>query len=265
MLIQRGIAESLSGIFQQLGLIGQDETSSKDKAAKIGQILSFLEIIHPLVRKYSNKRELVFIDCGAGNCYLSFVLYYFYTILNDRRIQIHCVDNNQRLMEKNRQLSRELGFENMFFYPCDISNFSFDLRPDFVYTLHSCGSATDKALFLGMKTDARTILSVSCCQPASIDKSTRNPFSGLTRHSIFKEKLVYMVGDSLRALLLEMQGYEVDIFQYASSRYSDKNIMLRAKKGGAKNPDSLREQYRLLTKTFNFAPALEQYLNQIES
>jgi hypothetical protein len=59
----------------------------------------------------------------------------------------------------------------------------------------------------------------------------RHPYTGITRHHIFREKLAYMVGDSLRAMLLEMQGYQVYILEFASTRHTDKNIMLRAKKG----------------------------------
>ena len=69
-----------------------------------------------------------------------------------------------------------------------------------------------------------------------------------------------MVGDSLRAMLLEMQGYQVDIIEFASSRYTDKNIMLRAKKGQINNIDKLRDQYRTLQDTFNIYPTLEAYL-----
>ena len=69
-----------------------------------------------------------------------------------------------------------------------------------------------------------------------------------------------MVGDSLRAMLLEMQGYQVDIIEFASTRYTDKNIMLRAKKAQIQNNQKLLEQYQALQQTFNFSPALEKYL-----
>ena len=88
----------------------------------------------------------------------------------------------------------------------------------------------------------------------------KHPYTGITRHQIFKKKLAYMVGDSLRAMLLEMQGYQVDIIEFASTRFTDKNIMLRAKRGQAKNIDKLNDQYHMLQKVFNFSPALEHYL-----
>jgi hypothetical protein len=71
-----------------------------------------------------------------------------------------------------------------------------------------------------------------------------------------------MVGDSLRAMLLEMNGYQVDIIEFTSSRYTDKNIMLRAKKGQAKNTSAIGEQYQQLSNTFHIKPSLEGYLQQ---
>ena len=87
-----------------------------------------------------------------------------------------------------------------------------------------------------------------------------HPYTGITRHQIFKRKLAYMVGDSLRAMLLEMQGYQVDIIEFVSTRYTDKNIMLRAKRTHMPNNKQLYEQYKALQQTFNFSPVLENYL-----
>lgn len=258
LLNHQEVQKSLNHFFETIGLRDQNQQSGKDKAAKIGQIVSYLEVINALARKYSKKRELVFIDCGAGNCYLSYLVYYYYSEIDKRPVRIHCLDHNQRLMEKNRRRAQSFGFDRMFFHTCDIEDYSHDGRPDMVYSLHACDSATDKTLFLGLKTEARNILSVSCCQHSV--KIKRHPYTGITRHQIFNKKLAYMVGDSLRAMLLEMHGYKVDIIEFASTRYTDKNIMLRAKKGQAKNLDQLNEQYQTIQKTFNFSPALEQYL-----
>jgi hypothetical protein len=71
-----------------------------------------------------------------------------------------------------------------------------------------------------------------------------------------------MVGESLRALLLEMHGYNVNIIEFASSRYTDKNVMVRAKKGQAKNQEELFDEYMSLRSAFQISPALEHYLGQ---
>jgi hypothetical protein len=260
LLYQPEVQKSLNLFFEKIRLKDHNQQSGKKKTAKIGQILSYLEIINAQVRKYSRKRELVFIDCGAGNCYLSFLVYYFYSQIDPRPVQIHCLDHNQRLVELNRQRAQSFAFKRMFFHVCDIDDYACEDRPDIVYSLHACDVATDKTLFLGLRTEARNILSVSCCQHSIMKKMRRHPYTGITRHQIFKQKLAYMVGDSLRAMLLEMQGYQVDIIEFVSTRYTDKNIMLRAKKAHMPNNEKLYEQYQALQNTFNFSPALEKYL-----
>ena len=189
MFFQQEVQKSLNTFFEKIRLKDQNQQSGKDKTAKIGQILSYLEIINSQVRKYSRKRELVFIDCGAGNCYLSFLVYYFYAKIERRPVRIHCLDRNQRLMEKNRLRARTFGFERMFFHACDIEDYAHEGRPDMVYSLHACDSATDKTLFLGLKSEARNILSVSCCQHSIMKKMRGHPYTGITRHQIFKKKL----------------------------------------------------------------------------
>lgn len=254
--------DELHQMLERIKLIDAKQEAGKDKTAKIGQIFSYLEVIHAQIRKYSKKRDLVFIDSGAGNCFLSFVVYYFYTAFEERSVRIHCVDNNQRLMDKNHQLARSLGFEHMYFHACDIADYEYEGQPDVVYSLHACDLATDKTLHLGLRTEARNIFSVSCCQHAVLKKLRGHPYTGITRHQVLRDKLAYMVGDSLRALLLEMQGYNVNIIEFASSRYTDKNVMLRAKKGQTKDRSELFDQYVLLRSAFRLSPALEGYLCQ---
>jgi hypothetical protein len=165
-------------------------------------------------------------------------------------------------MEKNRRLAQTLHFDQMWFHACDIAEYTHIGRVDMVYALHACDAATDKALFLGLKTHARHLLSVSCCQHTLTKQIKRHPYTGMTRHRVFKEKLAYMAGDALRALLLEMQGYKVDILEFVSSRYTGKNILMRAQKGQGHSRKQLQEEYLQLRNTFHVVPSLEQYLRQ---
>jgi hypothetical protein len=192
-LYQSEVQKSLNLFFEKIRLKDHNQQSGKKKTAKIGQILSYLEIIYAQVRKYSRKRELVFIDCGAGNCYLSFLVYYFFSKIDPRPVQIHCLDHNQRLIKWNWQRAQSFAFNRMFFHACAIDDDAYHGRPDVVYSLHACDAATDKTLFLGLRTEARNILSVSCCQHSTMKKLRRHPYTGITRHQIFKKKLAYSV------------------------------------------------------------------------
>jgi len=135
MLIQHEEQASLNAFFQTIKLQNHKNESGKEKAAKIEQILAYLEAMHAQLRQYSRKRDLILIESGAGNCYLSFLVYYFYTKFNHRPVTIHCLDINARLMEKAQQLARTLRFDRMHFHACDIAEYRHSGRVDMVYSL----------------------------------------------------------------------------------------------------------------------------------
>lgn len=259
MLIDIEKREMLNDLFQVIKLQGKNSFISIDNKVKIEQILAFLEIAHAEIRKISRKRKLVLVDSAAGNCYLSFLIYYYYQKMDYRDIEIHCIDHNKRLMDNNRELANHLNFKEMYFYNSDINEFELDRNADIVYSLHACDTATDKTMYLGIRNNARVILSVSCCQNTiSIKNKT---LKSVIRHKSFREKTTMMIADSLRALLLEKEGFKVDIFDFVSSRYTDKNTMVRAVKKGSKERNNLIEEYKFVSNEFKLKPHLHDLLN----
>ncbi|PJC87179.1 hypothetical protein CSW98_04560 [Vibrio sp. HA2012] len=265
MLIGHETKIQLAEFSTHFGLLLPQQKQFQDKSKKLEQILAYLETIHSQLRHYSTKRELVIIDSGAGNCYLSFIVYYFYQIIMKRPVQLHCIDINERLMDKNREFAQQLGFSDMFFHACDIATYQHQGKVDLAYSLHACDTATDKAILLGAQNQARHILSASCCQH-SIKKSmqTMKTTKGITRHTIYRDRMLYMLADSMRALLLEMLGYQVDVIEFVSSRATDKNTLLRAHKRQCRDPEELRQQYQDLRNAFRVVPALETYLKKAD-
>jgi hypothetical protein len=55
--------------------------------------------------------------------------------------------------------------------------------------------------------------------------------SFITRYGIYEERTAEMITDTIRALLLENEGYQVDIFEFISSEHTSKNIMMTAQPG----------------------------------
>ncbi len=261
MLLQKNDRKTLYYLFNKIKLKSNHGQINK-KSNKIEQILAYLEIIHSKIRKYSKKRKVVFIESCAGNCYLSFLVYYYYSKIDKRPITIHCVDKNQNLMENSEKLAKNLNFTQIKFHTSDIKNFKIENKVELVYSLHACDSATDKTLYLGIMNKATYILSVSCCQHTIKKHFRSSRYKGITKHSVFKDKLAYMVGDSLRALLLEINGYQSDIFEFTSSRYTGKNIMIRAKKSSPNISTSLTEEYHKIKKEFKITPELEKYIGR---
>jgi hypothetical protein len=71
-----------------------------------------------------------------------------------------------------------------------------------------------------------------------------------------------MIGDSMRALLLESYGYDTDIFEFASSRHTDKNVMLRATRIPASDQrkEMAGREYDALWKLFRMEPKLMDFI-----
>lgn len=262
MLINKDDAKSLELLFKKIKLRKSVYTAEDDQEVKIKQILSYLEVIDAQIRKMSKKRKLVILDSAAGNCYLSFLVYHYYSVIGKRDIEIHCIDINKRLMDNSREIAQSLSFRDMHFHSSDILEFSMKGEVDLSYSLHACDSATDKALYLGIRMNARCILSVSCCQH-SLNKVFRNQaLKGVSRYKSFKTRLLYIISDTMRAHLLEMSGYKVDIFDFTSSRNTDKNVMIRARKGNFKSNPQIQDEYRSLFRGFNIKPELEGFLQE---
>lgn len=258
MLINKTIREELNHLFFLLKLQDRNSNSSIDKQVKIEQIIAYLEIIHSEIRRTSKKRKLVFVDSGAGNCYLSFLVYFFYSKIENRPIEIHCIDYNEKLMESNKKLAQAMNFKGINFHAMDIAEFSIDKKVNLVYSLHACDTATDKTMHLGIRHNVKIILSVSCCQHSISMKP--NALKTLTRYKSFRDKMLMMVSDSLRALLLEKNEYKVDIFDFVSSRYTEKNTMVRAIKTEFKKQIDAGIAYQQLSEEFKMKPYLEELL-----
>jgi len=259
MLLNNAQKSDLNLFFESIRL----NRKSEDQYCKMEQILAFLEVIHARIRKLSRQRHLVFVDSGAGNCYLSFLIYYFYTKIDRRMVEVHCIDINKRLMDSCREKAEKFGFKGMYFHSSSIFDFKGCRKADLVYSLHACDTATDQALYLGIKLAARDILSVSCCQHTLSSQLKGHPYSGITKHRVFKNRIVYMIADSLRILLLESRGYSADVLEFVSSRYTDKNIMIRASRSLNRKTESVWGEYEKMRTDFKVQSMLEEYLKDL--
>ena len=84
----------------------------------------------------------------------------------------------------------------------------------------------------------------------------------VTRHQPYKERLIDMVSDSLRALILESFGYRVIAYEFVATAYTPKNVMLKCEKiqQTSEKIQSARVEYEKLSKLFNIHPMLKTYL-----
>ena len=254
--------DNLTTLFREIGLYSSTNRFYQQRIRKHQQIFAYIPQITAAFRKLSTKRPIVMLDCGCGKSYLSFVLYEYCTAVLKRKVKIIGIDNNAELIDKCKRAACALGFDNMHFYHDEIDEFTFDDNVDITYSLHACDAATDQTIAKGVKLGAKYIFSVSCCQHTNREKMSQHPLTSISRYQPYKERLADMLGDSMRALLLEQLGYGVNIFEFVAAEKTPKNVMLRAVKNAAKKQDRTKAtaEYQRLVKMFGFAPKLEGLL-----
>lgn len=254
--------ENLQELLRKIGILNPAYSFYSKKERKHAQIVSYTHQIDCATSNLSSKRQLVFLDSGCGRAYLSFYLYAYLKEVKGCDIKIIGVDSNVELIKQNQKIAEQLGFDGMLFYASKLEDFTPVEKIDIAYCLHACDKATDYAIAMGIACQASYIYSVSCCQHTSRRQIKKHNMQAVTRHQVYKERLVDMVSDSLRALLLEHHNYGVKIYEFTSSESTPKNVMLRAEKGKVKKVDRqlAGERYNQLSSAFNICPKLYELL-----
>ena len=139
-----------------------------------------------------------------------------------------------------------------------------------VLGLHACDTATDEALARAVEWQASLVLAAPCCHhdvAAQLRKApTPAPYAMLTRHGILRERLADTLTDALRATLMRLQGYRVDVVQFVESKHTPRNTLLRATRTGAPvKGGSLRREYDDLVAAWGIHRKLAELLGRMVS
>uniref|UniRef100_A0A7S2ESF1 Methyltransferase domain-containing protein n=1 Tax=Ditylum brightwellii TaxID=49249 RepID=A0A7S2ESF1_9STRA len=104
---------------------------------------------------------------------------------------------------------------------------------DILIALHACDTATDDALWYGLQSQSSIIVVAPCCHKeirrqfySSSSSSSKHPYKSILRHNIYSERIAEIVTDSLRALLLEYNSYDVNVFEFVGGEHTAKNVMI---------------------------------------
>jgi hypothetical protein len=119
---------------------------------------------------------------------------------------------------------------------------------DILIALHACDTATDDALWFAIARDVDIIVTAPCCQHElrpQIDRyaaaNPDQPLSNILRHAIYRERATETVTDAMRAILLEIAGYETNVFEFIGGEHTAKNVMITATK--IKNRETKDEKW----------------------
>jgi SAM-dependent methyltransferase len=233
-----------------------------DKRRQVDAILRALDATLPADRL---PQPLHVADLGCGNAYLTFAAYRWLTAARGLDVRLTGVDVRDDQRERNTALAAQLGWsDRVSFVAGAIADAPVEPAPELVLALHACDTATDDALARAVGWRARWVLAAPCCHH-DVAAQLRGapapaPYQQLTRHGILRERFADVLTDTLRAALLRLHGYRVEVVEFVDSKHTPRNLLLRAVHTGAPPTGAQRLEYDELVSTWSVTPHLARVL-----
>ena len=247
----------------ELGVTTADGRVKPSRQDKYRQVEEFVRALAPMLHGLAGREPLRVVDLGCGNAYLTFAAYAHLTRL-DRSVELVGVDVKAQAREHNAAVARRLGWaERVRFVEGTIAAAPVE-HADVVLALHACDTATDEALARAVRWQAPVVLAAPCChhdlQRQLHAARAPGPYGLLTRHGILRERFADVLTDTLRAALLRLAGYRVEVVEFVGTEHTPRNVLLRAVRTGAPAGADTVADYRRLTTQWQVTPALERML-----
>ncbi|MBF4766572.1 SAM-dependent methyltransferase [Nocardioides agariphilus] len=261
-------------VFVALGLSDHQGRMKPSRQAKYRQVEEFLRILDASItdaidkghlRRPSVEEPLRVADLGCGNGYLTLAAQRFLTHVRELPVEVTGVDVRRQSADHNAALATGLGMPAHFVVGA-IAEVAIDPPPDVVLALHACDTATDDALARAVAWEAPLVLAAPCCHhdiATQLRKTpTPQPYAMLTRHGILRERFADTLTDAVRASLLRIEGYRVDVMQFVESKHTPRNTLLRAVRTGSPvSGGAVRKEYDDLVATWEIRPKLAELLS----
>lgn len=244
----------------RLGVMEEGGKVVQKHYSKFRQINRYLEIVEDVFPYLPTDRVLKIIDFGCGKAYLTFALYYYLRIRQNRDVKIIGLDLKKDVIRFCRKIAEDLHYDGLEFLMGDIADYRSD-QADMVVTLHACDTATDYAFINAVSWNTKVILSVPCCQHELFSQIENDLHQPMLKYGILKDRLTEYLTDGLRGLKLEAAGYEVAMIEFTSLEHTARNIMIKAIKTGS--PGSARAakaqaEYEALRDFYHVEPTIER-------
>ena len=256
---QRMLPES-NQVFKALDmsdLLGRIKPSKMDKYKQVDEFLRLIS--QTLDSDLLKQDEISVVDLGCGHAYLTFAVGEF---LKDKykKVTILGVDERDESKDHNEKVALKLKVEAKFIAAkiADTPN----QRVDIAIALHACDTATDDAIYWAVKNNAKVIMAAPCCMHDLQTQVTQapEPWGLLTKYGLVSERLIDLITDSLRAQILKLLGYRVDIVEFIGGEHTARNILIRAVKTNQSASDIDKDRYQQMLTQWQIKPYLAKLL-----
>jgi hypothetical protein len=217
---------------QSLALLGVIDSEGRPRAQmgdKYRQVHHFIEALAPILRGTNSGETLHIVDMGCGKGYLTFALHQFFKENGVHPVTVG-VEKRSSLVQLANEIATQLRDETIRFIQGEINDI--EVKPiDVLIALHACDTATDDAIYRGIKEECRWIVVSPCCQHELRPQMTAPAgLEPLFKHGIQVERMTETVTDTLRCLYLEAWGYQTRIQEFVGAEHTAKNLLIVASK-----------------------------------
>ena len=258
---QRMLPES-NQIFKALEMSDMLGRIKPTKMDKYKQVDEFLRLMNQLIDgQLSDQKDISIVDLGCGHAYLTFAVQEFLKS-KFQKVSILGVDERVDSKDHNEKVAVKLKVQSSFIAAkiADTPN----QKVDIAIALHACDTATDDAISWAVKNNAKVIMAAPCCmhQLQTQIKDSPEPWALLTKYGLVKERLIDLMTDSLRAQILKLLGYKVDIVEFIGGEHTARNILIRAVKSDLPALEIDKERYIQMLNQWQIKPYLANLLEQ---
>jgi SAM-dependent methyltransferase len=254
----------------EVGISDSKGVVKPSRQDKYKQVEEFLRLLAPTlnaaieagqIHKPTAANPLRITDLGCGHAYLTFAAHQ-YLMNSGIPVIVTGIDVRPDSRDRNNAIAKKLGITNTINFKAEEIAKTTAEMADVAIALHACDTATDDAIAWAVNGQAKLLLIAPCCHhdiQKQIDAAPE-PWGAITKFGLMKERLGDLLTDSLRAQLLRIAGYRVEVIEFIGGEHTPRNLMIRAVKTDAK-PDKLDiDRYLEITAQWGVTPALEKKL-----
>ena len=215
---------------RELNIISNNWEVRREMSDKYKQINKYVELLSPYLTEKILSKDCHIVDMGAGKGYLTFALCDYITNTLNKKTNITGVEYRNDLVEECNLIAQKSNFQNLKFIQGTIEKTELE-HIDILIALHACDTATDEAIYRGIKSNSSLIVCAPCCHK-QIRKAfdVSNVFSNVVKYGILKERQAEIITDTIRAMILEAFGYKTNVFEFISTEHTPKNVMIVGEK-----------------------------------
>lgn len=242
------------------------------KTDKYMQVEEFLRILAPTLKnaieagqihKPTKENPLSITDLGCGHAYLTFGAHQY---LQTQGIPVSVVgiDIRAKSRDRNSAIAEKLGIEKSIEFRAQEIAETTPTKTDVAIALHACDTATDDAIAWAVQSDSKLLFIAPCCHHDLQSQLSEipEPWAMMTKYGLMKERMSDLLTDALRAQILRLLGYRVDVIEFIGGEHTPRNLMIRGVKTGAKPDAQDIARYKEMIEMWKVKPALAERLEK---